>query len=152
MKKLQSFFKNQKIKFATIGAFNTALDFAILFSLKALGINVAFSNIVSTGVTFILSFILNKKITFNSTNKTKQENIKEFLSFTIITLFGLWVIQTLVIYIITSILSNILISNITLFIAKIIATIFSLIWNFVLYKKVSLFVILWACLQIPSPF
>lgn len=136
MKKLQSFFKNQKLKFATIGAFNTALDFAILFSLKALGINVAFSNIVSTGVTFILSFILNKKITFNSTNKTKQENIKEFLSFTIITLFGLWVIQTLVIYIITSILSNILISNITLFIAKIIATIFSLIWNFVLYKKV----------------
>jgi hypothetical protein len=136
MKKLQSFFKNQKIKFATIGALNTALDFAILFSLKALGINVAFSNIVSTGVTFILSFILNKKITFNSTNKTKQENIKEFLSFTIITLFGLWVIQTLVIYIITSILSNILISNITLFIAKIIATIFSLIWNFVLYKKV----------------
>ncbi|WP_129719006.1 GtrA family protein, partial [Candidatus Nanogingivalis gingivitcus] len=107
MKKLQSFFKNQKIKFATIGAFNTALDFAILFSLKALGINVVFSNIVSTGVTFILSFILNKKITFNSTNKTKQENIKEFLSFTIITLFGLWVIQTLVIYIITSILSNI---------------------------------------------
>lgn len=136
MKKLQSFFKNQKIKFATIGALNTALDFAILFSLKALGINVAFSNIVSTGVTFILSFILNKKITFNSTNKTKQESIKEFLSFTIITLFGLWVIQTLVIYIITSILSNILISNITLFIAKIIATIFSLIWNFVLYKKV----------------
>ena len=136
MKKLQSFFKNQKVKFATIGAFNTALDFAILFSLKALGINVAFSNIVSTGITFILSFILNKKITFNSTNKTKQENIKEFLSFTIITLFGLWVIQTLVIYIITSILSNILISNITLFIAKIIATIFSLIWNFVLYKKV----------------
>lgn len=136
MKKLQLFFKNQKIKFATIGAFNTALDFAILFSLKALGINVAFSNIVSTGVTFIISFILNKKITFNSTNKTKQENIKEFLSFTIITLFGLWVIQTLVIYIITSILSNILISNITLFIAKIIATIFSLIWNFVLYKKV----------------
>lgn len=136
MKKLQSFFKNQKIKFATIGAFNTALDFAILFSLKALGANVAFSNIASTGVTFILSFILNKKITFNSTNKTKQESIKEFLSFTIITLFGLWVIQTLVIYIITSILSNILISNITLFIAKIIATIFSLIWNFVLYKKV----------------
>lgn len=136
MKKLQSFFKNQKIKFATIGAFNTVLDFVILFSLKALGANVAFSNIVSTGVTFILSFILNKKITFNSTNKTKQENIKEFLSFTIITLFGLWVIQTLVIYIITSILSNILISNITLFIAKIIATIFSLIWNFVLYKKV----------------
>ena len=130
MKKLQSFFKNQKIKFATIGAFNTALDFAILFSLKALGINVAFSNIVSTGVTFILSFILNKKITFNSTNKTKQEHIKEFLSFTIITLCGLWVIHTLVI------LSNILISNITLFIAKIIATIFSLIWNFVLYKKV----------------
>lgn len=136
MKKLQLFFKNQKIKFATIGAFNTALDFAILFSLKALDINVAFSNIVSTGVTFIISFILNKKITFNSTNKTKQENIKEFLSFTIITLFGLWAIQTLVIYIITSILSNILISNITLFIAKIIATIFSLIWNFVLYKKV----------------
>lgn len=136
MKKLQLFFKNQKIKFATIGAFNTALDFAILFSLKALGINIAFSNIVSTGITFILSFILNKKITFNSTNKTKQESIKEFLSFTIITLFGLWVIQTLVIYIITSILSNILISNITLFIAKIIATIFSLIWNFVLYKKV----------------
>lgn len=136
MKNLQSFFKNQKIKFATIGAFNTALDFAILFSLKTLGINIVAANITSTGVTFILSFILNKKITFNSTNKTKKENIKEFLLFTVITLFGLWVIQTLVIYIITSILSSILISNINLFIAKIIATIFSLVWNFILYKKV----------------
>ena len=136
MKNLQSFIKNQKIKFATIGAFNTALDFAILFGLKTLGINIVVANITSTGITFVLSFILNKKITFNSTNKTKKENIKEFLLFTIITLFGLWVIQTLVIYIITSILSNILISNINLFIAKIIATIFSLVWNFILYKKV----------------
>ena len=136
MKNLQSFFKNHNIKFAYIGAFNTAFDFAILFSLKTLGINIVAANITSTGVTFILSFILNKKITFNSTNKTKKENIKEFLLFTVITLFGLWVIQTLVIYIVTSILSSILISNINLFIAKIIATIFSLIWNFVLYKKV----------------
>ena len=136
MKNLQSFIKNQKIKFATIGAFNTAVDVAILFSLKTLGINIVVANITSTGITFVLSFILNKKITFNSTNKTKKENIKEFLLFTIITLFGLWVIQTLVIYIITSILSNILISNINLFIAKIIATIFSLVWNFILYKKV----------------
>ena len=57
--------------------------------------------------------------------------------FTIVTLFGLWVIQSGVIYFVSGLLRSFSLNDsIVLFLAKIIATGFSLVWNFVLYKKV----------------
>ena len=148
MKKLQSKLKNsQGFKFAMIGGMNTIFDFAILFGLNALGLPKILSNGVSTGVTFLISFVLNKKITFKSESKTKRELAREMLLFTIVTLFGLWAIQSVVILatepLFLSFLKDLQIFEISLpkeklslFAAKIIATIFSLTWNFILYKKV----------------
>ena len=148
MKNLQNKLKNsQKLKFVAIGGLNTALDFAILFGLNALGLPKILSNGVSTGVTFLISFILNKKITFKSEAKTKRELAREMLFFTIVTLFGLWVIQSAVILatepIFLAVFGDFQIfgvdftkEKLALFAAKIIATLFSLIWNFILYKKV----------------
>ncbi len=147
MKNLQSKLKNsQEIKFVAIGGFNTALDFAILFGLSALGLPKILSNGVSTGVTFLISFVLNKKITFKSEAKTRRELAREMLLFTIVTLFGLWVIQSVVILatepIFLAVFGDFQIfgadftkEKLALFAAKIIATLFSLTWNFILYKK-----------------
>jgi putative flippase GtrA len=148
VKNLQNKLKNsQKLKFVAIGGLNTALDFAILFGLNALGLPKILSNGVSTGVTFLISFILNKKITFKSEAKTKRELAREMLLFTIVTLFGLWAIQSVVILatepLFLSFLKDfqifeigLLKEKLALFAAKIIATLFSLTWNFILYKKV----------------
>ena len=128
---------SQEFKFAIIGGFNTLLDFIILFGLTAIGFNSIIANIFSTGITFVSSFILNKQVTFKSQKRTKRELIREMILFTIVTLFGLWVIQSVVIYLASGLLGNFISQeNIVLFLAKVIATGFSLIWNFVLYKKV----------------
>ena len=128
---------SQEFKFAIIGGFNTLLYFIILFGLTAIGFNSIIANIFSTGITFVSSFILNKQVTFKSQKRTKRELIREMILFTIVTLFGLWVIQSVVIYLASGLLGNFISQeNIVLFLAKVIATGFSLIWNFVLYKKV----------------
>ncbi|MBS7346769.1 MAG: GtrA family protein [Candidatus Sacchiramonaceae bacterium] len=128
---------SQEFKFAIIGGFNTLLDFIILFGLTAIGFNSIIANIFSTGITFVSSFILNKQVTFKSQKRTKRELIREMILFTIVTLFGLWVIQSVVIYLASGLLGNFISQeNIVLFLAKVIATGFSLIWNFVLYKRI----------------
>ena len=138
MKNLLKKLKNsQEFWFAAIGGLNTILDFVILFGLTSLGISSLIANVFSTGITFINSFGLNKKITFKSVSKSKKELAREMALFIIVTLFGLWIIQGVIIFLtlpfFESILKNL---KISLLISKLIATVFSLIWNFILYKKV----------------
>ena len=134
LKKLKN---NQAFWFSVIGGINTALDFIILFVLTSFGVKIFIANIFSTGTTFIISFLLNKKITFKSVSNNKKELIREMVLFILVTLFGLWVIQNIVISTAMPIFENLLKNKrISLLLSKLIATIFSLIWNFILYKKV----------------
>ena len=134
LKKLKN---NQAFWFSVIGGINTALDFIILFVLTSFGIKIFIANIFSTGITFIISFLMNKKITFKSVSNNKKELIREMVLFILVTLFGLWVIQNIVISTAMPIFENLLKNKrISLLLSKLIATIFSLIWNFILYKKV----------------
>lgn len=124
----------QKIRFAVVGLANTALDFALLFLFVGLGLDKIPANYLSTGISFIFSFFVNKSFTFK--NKTGNAK-KQFVLFIIITIFGLWVIQPLVITAVAAILASTgWASAIILFIAKIIATIFSMVWNYILYSKI----------------
>ena len=128
---------SQEFKFVIIGGFNTVLDFSILFGLTFIGVNSIIANIFSTGISFISSFVLNKKVTFKSENKTQKELLREMILFTIVTLFGLWGIQSVIISIVSPIFNNFIDNqSIILFLSKCFATAFSLVWNFVLYKKV----------------
>lgn len=138
MKNLLKKLKNsQEFRFAAIGGLNTILDFVILFGLTSLGISSLIANVFSTGITFINSFGLNKKITFKSVSKSKRELALEMALFIIVTLFGLWVIQGVIIFLTLPFFESILKNpKISLLTSKLIATIFSLIWNFILYKKV----------------
>lgn len=119
-----------KLRFAFIGGINTALDFGILFLLTALGLDKLVANFFSTSVAFVFSFFANRTFTFKSTGSAK----KQFLPFLIVTLIGLWILQPLVILAITQLLHS-LDQALALFIAKLIATVVSLIWNYILYSR-----------------
>ena len=123
----------QLIRFGLVGGINTALDFGLLFVFKALGIPVELANIMSTGLAFIFSFFANKKYTF----KTTDTNIvREMVLFVIVTLTGLWVLQTLVITSthgpLTTLVGN---TDVALFGAKLLATVVSLTWNYLFYSR-----------------
>ena len=124
-----------KLRFAIVGSINTALDFSILFILTMLfNIPKELANFISTSVSFLFSFFANKQYTFKSTSKNLK---RQFLLFTIVTLFGLWVIQTIIIAATTPVFTNLGINKpAALLISKLIATVASLIWNYTLYSRV----------------
>ena len=116
-----------------MGIINTALDIGILFVLKSLGVPVSYANVVSTSVAFCFSFFANKRYTFNG----REGNVVHQMTlFIVVTLFGLWVLQTIVIQL-TLPLWGTLFSNgqLALLAAKLAATIVSLSWNYILYEK-----------------
>ena len=126
--------KAQIGRFAIVGTINTIIDFGLLFSLTFLGLPKLAANTISTSTAFVFSFFTNKKYTFKSTSK----NIKyEIMSFVIVTLFGLWVLQNGTIWLITPLIKSFITNErISLFVAKLFATAISLVWNYCLYDKV----------------
>ena len=123
----------QLLRFGIVGGANTALDFGLLFVFKFIGIPVEIANIMSTGVAFIFSFFANKKYTFKTTN---TNIIREMILFVIITLTGLWGLQTLIIALthnpLTQLMGN---TDVALLVAKLLATVASLTWNYLFYSK-----------------
>lgn len=119
-----------KLRFALVGGTNTVIDFGILFLLHGLGLNKYVANIISTSVAFIFSFFANRSFTF----KSKKDARKQAIPFLFVTLTGLWILQPAVIWLVL-LPSQGLDQNIALFIAKLAATVVSLVWNYVLYSR-----------------
>ena len=92
------------------------------------------ANIISTGIAMMSSFFLNKKWTFKSTGKNYVREVTLFFLFTII---GIWVIQTGFIWFIKEFVPHFGLPDVAFDnIAKIIASVPSLIWNYVTYNKI----------------
>lgn len=125
---------SQKIRFMLVGGTNTVIDFGLLFLLRALGLPTIPANILSTASAFCFSFFANKKYTF----RTTDTNVKrEVILFVAVTLFGLWVLQTVVIAVIAPILSTFIPSmDMALLGAKLVATVVTLAWNYIMYSRV----------------
>ena len=125
-----------KLRFGLIGGLNTLLDFGLLFVFSSiLGVPKLFANILSTSVAFVFSFFANKKYTFKSSGK--ENIVREMALFTVVTLFGLCVIQGLIIHFLTPVIINLgTTEELALLASKLIATVASLIWNYLLYSRV----------------
>lgn len=122
----------EKIRFAFIGGINTAIDFVVLFILVGLGVPTLISNIISTSTALTFSFFANKKFTFKATNKITRTQVLQFLG---ITLTGLWLIQPVIIFTVQFLFSGIALdAYVVLFIGKFLATIVTLVWNYLLYR------------------
>lgn len=137
-------------RFSLIGIANTVIDFSVYnLLILALGLAAIPANLVSTTLAMIFSFVANKTFVFGS--KSKQI-LAQAITFLVVTAFGLYVIQNGVIYILLEVwtlpldwayalISLIgldgLIGEQFLFVngAKVIATLFSLSWNYLLYRN-----------------
>lgn len=124
----------EKARFALVGSANTSIDFGILFILTFFfGIDKIVANYFSTGIALMFSFFANKSFTFQHQEGDAK---KQFLLFLIITLVGLWVLQPFVILVCGKLLIPYLKNQaINLLATKLIATIISLIWNYLLYSR-----------------
>lgn len=121
------------LKFAVIGVTNTILDFLIMNILVLVGLPEIAANTVSTGLAMTFSFFMNRKWTFNSNSKNYAREVGLFLVFT---LFGLWVIQNGVIWLIVHYSPHFGLPDLVfLNVAKLVASVFSLTWNYLTYDR-----------------
>ena len=121
------------LKFVVIGVANTVLDFAIMNTLVLFGVNAIVANTISTGIAMTFSFVMNKKWTFDS----KSNNyVREIVLFFVFTLFGLWVIQNGIIWLLVHHAPHFgLGDGLFLNVAKLIASPVSLTWNYLTYDR-----------------
>jgi len=124
--------KAEKFRFGVVGFINTGIDFGLFFSLKYLGLPTVTANIVGSTVAFTTSFVLNKRVTFRATGTNFK---REVLLFVIVTLFGLWVIQSAVILLFEWLLRDIVSVYMALLVGKVVATGITLIWNYEMYSR-----------------
>lgn len=139
-------------KFGLVGIINTLLDFGLynLFTSSLVGFSLYQGNIFSTTIAMAFSFFANKRLVF------KQEGgnlLKQAVVFVAVTGFGLWVLQNGVIKLLVDVwpaplnLAYSIVGALGLdqifsrdFVtkngAKAFATLVSLTWNYLLYKKV----------------
>lgn len=122
------------LRFVLVGLVNTAIDFGLLFALRALGMSVVPANMISTGVALAFSFFANRSFTFGAGGSGNAA--WQAVKFLIVTLIGLWALQPLVLLAGAAILPGSWGSAVVLFVSKIAATIVSMVWNYLLYDRV----------------
>lgn len=126
----------QFAKYATVGLANTAVDFGVLNLLMwSTGIysgkNLFWLNSISFLVAVIHSYVWNKLWTFKA--KEKTDAAKQFLQFLVVSIIGV-LINSGIVYIITTWVNPMTGKEAWANLAKLAATIISLLWNFIGYK------------------
>lgn len=133
------------VRFGIVGCTNTLIDFLILNILFiSLGAGRITANIISTTCAMAFSYVVNRKVVFRHHAGPHRKQIVLFLA---VTLFGLYIIQTLVILFLTRVwhgpanvaanaFPGIDAAIIATNVAKVFATACTLIWNYIGYKYV----------------
>ena len=121
----------QVLRFLVVGVLNTAIDVALLFLLTYLGVELWLANIFSTSVALLFSFVVNRSFTFKSTGNI----LRQIVPFLAVTLIGLWILQPLVLLRVTGLLNGVWPEYVGLFVAKMLATVVSMTWNYLLYNR-----------------
>jgi len=136
-------------RFACIGTINTLLDLSILnFLVFIVHINPLISNLISASTAITISYFLNHRLVFRD---PRPLNHKQFIHFFLVTGLSILVVQDTIIALFTHLIGirdNFLVSviketgviislrAINLNIAKLIAVIAGMVWNFLWYHKV----------------
>lgn len=123
----------RKLRFSLVSSLATAIDFSILLTLTTFGLPLIVANLISTSISFVFSFFGSKKFAF----KTANHHIsREAVQFVIITLFGIWVIQPLIIWPAEGILQSLGVRDVmVVVIAKLIASLATFFWNYLWYTR-----------------
>lgn len=125
--------RRKPLRFVLVGVLNTAIDFGALFALTALGLQVVPANMISTALALSFSFLANRSFTFGAAGDGGA--VGQAVKFLLVTLFGLWVLQPLVLLAGTALLGDPLGPHASLLVSKVAATIVSMVWNYLLYDR-----------------
>lgn len=132
------------LRFLLVGSFNTGFDLVLLnLFVFALGLNPLLGNLYAATITICVSFLLNRHLVFQ--HKTTASR-RQFVIFFAITASGVAVIQSLVIITVShafspSFWAQLLSLNsswshvVSLNIAKALAVIAAVAWNYILYAR-----------------
>lgn len=133
-------------RFLVVGLFNTALDFTLLnIMVELLGFHVLVANTISVSVGITVSYFLNHHIVFRHPERPSPKNYARFFA---ITGFSVLFIQNVVIYVVTKVVTvneasavhmlgyDISAKTIEVNLAKAVAVLTGMVWNFLLYKYV----------------
>lgn len=132
--------------FGLVGIINTLLDILVLnLGIFVLRLPVVPANVLSVSVALVFSYTANSRWVFGG---SRQLNPKAAFRFVVVTLVGLYGLQTLIVYLLTQqwlaparIVQGFGLGQYfsTVFIvantAKLLATLITAVWNFVLYKR-----------------
>jgi putative flippase GtrA len=137
-------------KFGVVGLLNTVIDFGLLNVVHFhFGVTLIVANLISTTVAMTFSFLANRRVVFTSHTKNLWQQIWRFW---IVTAIGVYVFQTGAIWLFThpfsavpqlgvtilhdiglhSLSSSFIIANL----AKLLGTVISLVWNYIMYREV----------------
>lgn len=138
--------RQQIARFVTVGCFNTLLDFTLLNILTAVvGLPTLVANTVSVSIGITASYLLNHYVVFRHSGKPTLKNYARFFVITGVSVIG---IQNLVIYTVSHLIvvqpgqgatvmgHFISGETIELNVAKALAVLMGMAWNFLLYKYV----------------
>lgn len=84
---------NRFVRFCTVGAANTAVDFTVFFLLHKLGVAYLLAQVISYSAGILNSYILNRKWTFSI---SETANLREAIKFIIINGFSLSISAALI--------------------------------------------------------
>jgi len=66
------------LRYSLVGIVNTMVGFSIIFSLMFMGVSPVLSNLMGYAIGSVVSFYLNSRYTFKSTQPTKAQVVKFF--------------------------------------------------------------------------
>lgn len=125
---------NQKLRFGIVGAANTLIDFGIFSVLVLVGLPTVIANYPATTTALLFSYFANRRFTFRAAG---QKQLRQIVLFFGVTLLGSWVIQPVILHLLEPPLLHVTGHDyISAMIAKVCATCATLIWNYLLYKRV----------------
>jgi putative flippase GtrA len=141
--------RRQVAAFSLVGIANTLLDFTVLNLLMILiGLPLLAANLIATTVAMCFSYVCSRYWVFNGAGTSTKRSLPMFIA---TTLTGLYVIQSLIIILLTEVatfpgqwavavagwigLSGLASSFIIANTNKLIATVASAVWNFILYRR-----------------
>ncbi|MGB3008729.1 MAG: GtrA family protein [Candidatus Saccharimonadales bacterium] len=119
---------HKKVRFIVVGVINTIIDFGVFGILVGSGISSIIANYPATTTALIFSFFANKNYTFRDKKNSKKQKIL----FLIVTLAGAWIVQPIILFACTNILSG-FDNLIEAMLAKICAATASMLWNYMMY-------------------
>lgn len=92
---IQKLLSLQKIRFGMVGMINMLIDTSFYTLLVYASVGVIVANYVSTTVAVVAGHFLHRRLTFRASAANPYKSLTQFM---LVTLFGLWVLQPIVIY------------------------------------------------------